>query len=195
VRKNLAQVEIADLPREGSDPAVDRQIRILRDLPLEVRVADASARRLRRGHRGIVEFFVYEMVKNALRSATGERPLAATLARAGDRLELSLENDVQVETTSGSCPRCGREGALRRVRRRRDAPPACERCFAAALQELLDASFQPGKGSGTGLGLFLIRYFLGAFWNGEIRARVVDAAAPTVAFTLSLPDPAPAATT
>ena len=41
----------------------------------------------------------------------------------------------------------------------------------------------------TGLGLFLIRYFLGAFWNGEIRARVVDPAVPTVAFTLALPDP------
>jgi len=189
VRRNLAQAEIAGLPAEGSDPAVDRQIAILRDLPIEVRAEDDRARTLTRGHRGIVEFFVYELVKNALRSATGERPLVARLSRAGDRLELAIENDVQVERSVGACPRCGREGALRRVRRRRDAPPACDACFEAALQELLDQSFAPGKGSGTGLGLFLIRHFLDAFWNGEIRARVADGAVPAVEFTLALPDP------
>src|SRR5207244_3424424 len=113
-----------------------------------------------------------------------------TLSRDGERFRLALVNDVQVDASHGVCPRCGREADLRRVRRRRDAPPACERCFSAALQELLDQSFAPGKGSGTGLGLFLIRYFLQALWNGEIRARVEDATIPTVSFTLELPDSA-----
>jgi len=190
VRQNLARVETADLPPEGSDPAVDRQLRKLRDLPIDVQVADERARTLVRGHRGIVEFFVYELTKNALRSATGARPLVASLARAGDRLELSIENDVEVDLSRGACPRCGRDGELRRVRRRRDAPAACPACFGPALQELLDQSFAPGKGSGTGLGLFLIRYFLGAFWNGEIGGRVLDPAVPSVVFTLALQDPA-----
>jgi hypothetical protein len=188
VRRSLAQVEIADLPPEGADPAVDRRIRVLRDLPLEVRVEDERARTLARGHRGVVEFFVYELLKNALRSSTGRRPLVARLRRTGDRLLLSLENDVEVEESGGLCPRCGREGVLRAVRRRSDAPPACAACFPSALEMLLEEGFAPGKGGGTGLGLFLIRYFLDAFWNGEIRARVADAAAPAVEFTLALPD-------
>jgi hypothetical protein len=81
---------------------------------------------------------------------------------------------------------------LRKVRRRRDAAPACDACFGAALQRLLDESFAPGKGGGTGLGLFLIRYFLTTFWRGDVRARVVDEATPTVRFTVDLPDGEPA---
>ena len=194
VRRNLAQVEIADLPPEGSDAGVDRQIKKLRDLELQVRCDDPAAERLARGQRGLVEFVVYELLKNALRSATGERPLVARLAplaRAASGnggVELSLENDVQVDVSEGACPSCGRTGRLRRVRRRRDAPAACDACFGPALQRLLDESFAPGKGSGTGLGLFLIRYFLSTFWRGAARATVVDEAVPLVRFTVELPD-------
>jgi len=194
VRRNLAQVEIADLPPEGSDAGVDRQIRKLRDLGLQVRCDDPAAARLAHGQRGLVEFVVYELLKNALRSATGERPLVARLAplaRAapgGGGVELSLENDVQVDVSEGACPNCGRTGRLRRVRRRRDAPAACDACFGPALQRLLDESFAPGKGGGTGLGLFLIRYFLSTFWRGAARATVVDEAVPLVRFTVELPD-------
>jgi hypothetical protein len=191
VRHNLAQVEIADLPPEGSDPGVDRQIKTLRDLKLEIRCDDPAASHLARSQRGLVDFVAYELLKNALRSATGERPLVATLSRHGSRVELALENDVQVEASSGSCPMCGRSGPLRRVRRRRDAAPACEHCFGASLQRLLDESFAPGRGSGTGLGLFLIRYFLSTFWHGEVRARVVDAATPIVRFAVDLPETVP----
>jgi hypothetical protein len=188
VRRNLAQVEIADLPPEGSDAGVDRQIRKLRDLPLAIRCDDPAAGRLARGQRGLVEFVVYELLKNALRSATGALPLTAVLHRSARGVELALDNDVQVDEANGVCPRCGASGRLRKVRRRRDAAPACDACFGAALQFLLDESFAPGKGSGTGLGLFLIRYFLATFWNGDVRARVVDAATPTVRFTVDLPD-------
>jgi hypothetical protein len=191
VRGNLAQVEIADLPPEGSDPGVDRQIRKLRDLALELRCDDPAARRLERGQRGLVEFIAYELLKNALRSATGTRPLVATLARAGHSVELALENDVEVDESQGICPRCGKSGRLRRVRRRRDAAPACDDCFGASLQRLLDESFAPGKGGGTGLGLFLIRYFLATSWRGEVRARVVSAATPVVRFEVDLPDGEP----
>ena len=196
VRRNLAQVEIADLPPEGSDAGVDRQIRKLRDLALQIRCDDAAAARLAHGQRGLVEFVVYELLKNALRSATGERPLVArlaplarTTAGGGGGVELSLENDVLVDVSEGACPNCGRRGRLRRVRRRRDAAAACDACFGPALQRLLDESFAPGKGGGTGLGLFLIRYFLSTFWRGAARAAVVDEAVPLVRFTVELPDP------
>lgn len=191
VRRNLAQVEIADLPPEGSDPGVDRQIRKLRDLPLELRCDDLASGRLERGQRGLVEFVAYELLKNALRSATGTRPLVATLARSARGVELALDNDVEVEESQGACPVCGSVGRLRRVRRRRDAAPACDACFGASLQRLLDESFAPGKGSGTGLGLFLIRYFLATSWRGEVRARVVDPATPLVRFAVDLPDGEP----
>jgi hypothetical protein len=81
------------------------------------------------------------------------------------------------------------------VQRRRDAAAACDACFGKALQRLLDESFAPGKGSGTGLGLFLIRYFLSTFWHGAVRATVVDEAVPLVRFTVELPDAGRAAGT
>jgi hypothetical protein len=195
VRRNLAQVEIADLPPEGSDAAVDRQIRKLRDLALTIRCEDPAAGRLASGQRGLIEFVAYELLKNALRSATGGRPLVARLDRSANGVALSLENDVQVELSEGTCPSCGRAGRLRRVQRRRDAAAACDACFGKALQRLLDESFAPGKGSGTGLGLFLIRYFLSTFWHGAVRATVVDEAVPLVRFTVELPDAGRAAGT
>lgn len=196
-RRKVAEVESADLPSAGSDPAVDRRRRLLTELPLEIELATPRAATLRRGQRGAVDFFAYELLKNALRSATGRTPLHARLDWRDGVLTLALENDVEVDESprgdgaAERCVRCGAAGPLLRVRRRRDAPPACARCFPAAFAALLEQSFAPGKGAGTGLGLFLIRYFLATFWNGTLTAQVVAAAPPRVAFTLALPDPDP----
>ncbi len=190
-RRKVAEVESADLPPAGSDPVVDRRRRQLTELPLEIEVATPRAATLLRGQRGAVEFFAYELVKNALRSATGREPLRARLDWRAGVLTLALENDVEVDALDGTCPRCGTAGKLRRIRRRRDAAPSCAGCFAAAFAELLEQSFAPGKGAGTGLGLFLIRYFLRTFWNGTLTAEVVSSDPARVAFTLTLPDPDP----
>ena len=188
LRRQIAAVETADLPPAGSDPAVDRQLEKFRNLSLEVTENSKDAGLLRHSSRGVVEFCVYELVKNALRSATGERPLEVVLDRDERGVRLRLTNDVQVDRDQGPCPRCGRVGERRTVRRRRDRAAACEQCFPASLEELLQGSFEPGQGGGTGLGLFLIRYFLSSYARGGIVAGVEDAMIPTVYFEITFPD-------
>ncbi len=189
VREHLAEVETADLPPLGSDPVVDRQIRRFRDLPLEIDVEPEGAAVLHRGHRGVMEFFAYELFKNALRSATGERALRVELRRTETALLWRVINDVQIDEETGTCPNCSRSpGPLRRVRRRRDERAVCADCFPAHLQQILAHSFEPGRGGGTGLGLFLIRYFLATYAGGSVDASVHDSKIPEVAFQITIPD-------
>lgn len=188
VRQHLAAVETANLPPSGADPAVDRLLRKFRDLELRVVAHHEDAGRLRRGHPGVIEFFAYELLKNALRSASGLRPLELHLDLDEHFQVWRLRNDVEVSEEPGVCPRCGQgPRTLRTIVRRREEGPACEGCLASHLQAMLESSFEPGKGGGTGLGLFLIRYFLQTYYGGQITAGVDDPAVPSVYFELTIP--------
>lgn len=181
VRERVGRTEAADLPRDVIDPQVEEQRRRLLELPLEIE-AEEGAAVLPRAQRGVLEFFAYELIKNALRNASGERPIRAEIRRQGERVVLRLVNDVRVKSETNGAGR-----RLLSLPRRPDLGSWPEEEFAERLQEALDRSFEPGLGGGTGLGLFLIRYFAREFYGGAVRARVVDAARRLVAFELELP--------
>ncbi len=189
-RERVAVVETADLPPPGSDPRVDRQIRKFRDLPLLIRTESTQAGRVQLGHRGVLDFACYELLKNALRNTSGTLPLEAHLERGKGEIILDLDNEVEVEETHGRCMRCKAAGrGVFVIPRRRESPPVCRECLAPTIESLLPKAFEPNKGGGTGLGLFLIRYFLCTFYGGQLSARVSDPLVPKVRFTLRLPDP------
>jgi hypothetical protein len=98
VRARVGRVEIADLPRESTDPMVIAQIARFARLPLEIEFArsDDEGRRITAGKRGILEFFAYELLKNALRNCSGKAPLRALVAKQDGRVRITLVNDLEV---------------------------------------------------------------------------------------------------
>lgn len=185
VRERVGSVEIADLPRSSNDPMVNAQIARFAQLPLEVEFArdDADGRRFTAGKRGILEFFVYELLKNALRNCSGKAPLRALVAKADGRVRIALVNDLEVreEKAGDGTPRW----RLPRI-------AGMKACTDAELQQevgtILAQCFEPGRGGGTGLGLFLIRYFAREYYRGSVTAAIHDWSKREVAFVLDLPD-------
>jgi len=198
VRRQVGEVEVADLPRESRDPAVVRQREKFLHLPLEVvclaphsadggvgaeEVDDEEAGTLTNGKPGILQFFFYELIKNALRNCSGDEPLRAEVVKGDGRVTVRIVNDVGVrEIESG-------DGATRFVLPRlADMEPVDEGGLHRKVEEALSNCFEPGRGGGTGLGLFLIRYFAREYYAGQISARVFDWPRRRVAFELELPD-------
>ena len=66
--------------------------------------------------------------------------------------------------------------------------PCTDAGLRVRVEQILDHCFAPGRGGGTGLGLFLIRYFVREYYHGSIRARILDWARRRVAFELEIPD-------
>ena len=188
VRAQVGEVEVADLPRESRDPAVVRQRAKFLELPLEVDVVggdedDEELATLTGGKAGILQFFFYELIKNALRNCSGEAPLRAEVEKRGATVCVRLINDVGVRDVVGE------DGATRYVLPRlADMDPVDEDGLREKVEESLANCFEPGRGGGTGLGLFLIRYFAREYYSGQIRARVHDWPRRLVAFELELPD-------
>ena len=56
------------------------------------------------------------------------------------------------------------------------------------MTETLEHCFEPGRGGGTGLGLFLIRYFVREYYRGTITAGILDWERRLVSFDLEIPD-------
>lgn len=183
-RERVGQVEAADLPRDSRDPRVKAQRAKLLELPLEVRFADfAPETRVLHGARpGILEFFCYELIKNALRNCSGREPIAVEVERAGDRARLRFVNDLEVAEVPTPA------GTRYRLPRIADLEAASEGELELKVAEILERCFEPSRGGGTGLGLFLIRYFVREYYAGSITARIRDWKARRVEFTLEVPD-------
>ena len=56
------------------------------------------------------------------------------------------------------------------------------------MVQILEHCFEPSRGGGTGLGLFLIRYFAAEYYAGSVSAGLYDWDRRLVAFELDLPD-------
>lgn len=185
VRRQVGEVEVADLPRESRDPQVVRQRAKFLELPLEVVVLGEGdeAGRLTRGKRGILQFFFYELIKNALRNCSGERPLRVEVEKADGRARIRFVNDLAVREVPGD------GGAIRYVLPRlAGMEPVDDAELRARVDEILARCFEPGRGGGTGLGLFLIRYFAREYYAGSVSARIHDWDQHLVAFELEIPD-------
>lgn len=185
VRARVGRVEIADLPRESTDPMVIAQIARFARLPLEIEFArsDDEGRRITAGKRGILEFFAYELLKNALRNCSGKVPLRALVAKQDGRVRITLVNDLEVreERAEDGTPRW-------RLPRIAGMKPCSDAELHAEVGTILEQCFEPGRGGGTGLGLFLIRYFAREYYRGSVTAAIHDWSKREVAFVLDLPD-------
>lgn len=185
VRARVGRIEIADLPRGSTDPMVNAQIARFADLPFDVEFAqaDAASHRFSAGKRGILEFFVYELLKNALRNCSGTTPLRALVDKADGRVRIAFVNDLEVreETATDGSPRW-------RLPRIAGMKPCTDAELRAEVDSILTQCFEPGRGGGTGLGLFLIRYFAREYYRGSVTAAIHDWSKREVAFVLDLPD-------
>ncbi len=189
-RAQVGEVEVADLPRDSKDPQVRAQRQKFSELPLEVVFrGDGEERSLQSGQRGILQFFCYELIKNALRNCAGREPLRVEVTKEGGRVRLAFLNDLDVQASQDKDGR-----ALFRLPRITAMQPCPEEEFRRQVDEILEHCFEPGRGGGTGLGLFLIRYFAREYYRGSVRAYVADWQRRLVAFELDLPDDLEAAT-
>jgi hypothetical protein len=167
VRRRVGEIEVADLPRDSTDPQVQDQIRRFTGVPLEVRaVGGDGAARLTAGKRGVLDFFCYELLKNALRNCSGRRAIEVEIEKRDGRVAMRFVNDLAIK----------------------EPQPATDAEHRARVDAMLAQCFEPGRGGGTGLGLFLIRYFAREYYHGGISAAVHDWERRLVAFTLDLPD-------
>lgn len=184
VRAQVGDIESADLPRLSRDPGVVQQREKLLSLPLEVEFEDEDARFLSAGRSGILQFFCYELLKNALRNCSGTVPLRVVASKHDGLLRLRFVNDVAIVTTDP-----GPDGAPRmRLRQRIGVAPCTEEELQMEVQQILAHCFEPGRGGGTGLGLFLIRYFAREYYRGSVSAGILDWEKKLVSFDLLLPD-------
>jgi hypothetical protein len=186
-RAHVGAVEVLDLPPSHADSRAARLRAKFADLPLEIRFDpdNPSARKITKGRAAVLQFFAYELFKNALRNCSGERPLRVEVEKKRDRVLLRFVNDLDVVTTPDPT---AEGGILRRLPRRPERTARSERELAAIVDDVLTNCFEPHVGGGTGLGLFLIRYFVVEYYCGSIRARVLDPAAREVAFEVDVPD-------
>lgn len=182
-RKQVGDVEAADLPRESRDKAVKEQIRKLTELPLEVEFADEKSRTIGGARRGILQFFFYELIKNAIRNCSGTEPIRVQVQKRDERVILRFINDLAVAPVADD-----RVVQRYRLPRYPDMQPCTDEELRLRVQEILAQCFEPGRGGGTGLGLFLIRYFVREYYRGSVSARLFDWSHHLVAFELEIPD-------
>lgn len=193
VRRQVGVLEVADLPSDSREPQVRQHRQKFLELPMEVilRNEDEWDGRLSRGKTGILRFFFYELIKNALRNCSGELPIRVEIERRGGRVVLRFVNDLAVQTirSTGSGGSGGPQGGtLYRLPRIADMEPCTDDELRVQVADILEQCFEPSRGGGTGLGLFLIRYFAREYYAGSVSASIDDWERRLVAFELDLPD-------
>jgi hypothetical protein len=123
-------------------------------------------------------------------------PLAVTVQRYRETgaIAICFINDLAVdERPPGTCDSCGQRSELPLGVLTVNAREAlCDACLRARVESNLDGCFHPGRGSGTGLGLFVIKHFLEEYYYGMIHSGIEswDAAKGRymVYFRLVVPD-------
>lgn len=193
-RDHVGRVEVLDLPESSADARAARLRKRFAELPLEiVFFPDApESRTLSRGRAAVLQFFAYELFKNALRNCSGERPLRVEIDRRRGRVVLRFVNDLEIVRVPDPS---GVDGFVRKLPRFPDRVARSDAELAAIVRDVLARGFEPHVGGGTGLGLFLIRYFVAEYYSGSIRAELRDPVRFEVAFELDVPDDLAAAPT
>jgi len=186
-RAHVGRVEVLDMPPASADSRVARLRAKFEALPLEVVFTpdDPNTRRLSKGRAAVLQFFAYELFKNALRNGSGNTPLRVEVRRRGERVSLKFINDLEIVRTADPS---GIDGFVRKLPRLPDRVARSDQELVAIVEDVLASCFEPHVGGGTGLGLFLIRYFVSEYYAGSIRASLHDVSRFEVAFELDLPD-------
>ncbi|MFH0947227.1 MAG: hypothetical protein V2A76_18720 [Planctomycetota bacterium] len=185
VRQQVGIIEVSDLPSDSREPQVVNQRKKFLELPMRVVfLGDGDeVRSITRGKPGILRFFFYELVKNALRNCSGEREIVVEVEKVRERVILRFVNDLAVRSVPADD---GRERFV--LPRIAEMEPCSGEELRTKVASILDQCFEPGRGGGTGLGLFLIRYFAREYYSGSVTARIHDWERRLVAFELDLPD-------
>ena len=188
VRRQVGVIEVADLPTDSRETQVRQQRQKFLELPMQVITLQDEGERsglLTRGKPGILRFFFYELIKNALRNCSGEQPIQVEIERRGPRMLLRFVNDLAVQTSQADDPQATPRHRLPRIAEMR----ACsDQELRVKVEDILSQCFEPSRGGGTGLGLFLIRYFAREYYAGTVSASIHDWERRLVAFELDLPD-------
>ena len=166
--------------------------------PLDIQWAgDGNPVIMKRGREAVLDFFFYELIKNALRNCSGRMPLTVSVQTVSlnNTVEVCFINDLLVESVEAdACSSCGElsRGEPLVIMSVHGREPLCTRCLHDRVEDTLEGCFFPGRGSGTGLGLFVIRHFLEEYYHGLIHCGIEswdpDASRYMVYFRLVLPD-------
>lgn len=185
VRAQVGEIEVADLPRDSRDPQVLAQRKKFLELPMDIVIEGDGdeAGRITGGKRGILQFFFYELIKNALRNCSGSVPLRVEISKFDEQVRLRFVNDLAVREITAADGR-----RLLSLPRISTMEPCTDEELHQQVDQILEHCFEPGKGGGTGLGLFLIRYFAREYYSGNVRAYVGDWSRRLVVFELDIPD-------
>lgn len=184
-RAHVGEVEVLDFPAESRDPRVLALRTKFGSLPLEIEFATEDARWITRGRVAVLQFFAYELFKNALRNCSGQRPLRVEVRKDRERVRMRFLNDLEI--AKEKAPR-GSDSIRYRLPRLPELDAASESELERVVAEVLARCFDPGRAGGTGLGLFLIRHFIREYYGGSITARLHDWSRHEVAFEIDIPD-------
>jgi hypothetical protein len=189
-------IETCYNPPESTDPGDVRKRQKFFETPLEIEHLNLDQPLvLERGREAVLDFFFYELLKNALRNCSGQVPLRARLERlvGSGNVSITIVNDLNVQDEEpGPCASCRTDTAPRLVVAARGTAPVCAACLRQVIEHDLEMCFAPGRGSGTGLGLFVIKHFLEEYYHGVIHCGIESWEPETrrflVFFRLVIPD-------
>lgn len=184
-RAHVGEVEVLDFPAESRDPRVLALRTKFGSLPLEIEFETEEARWITRGRMAVIQFFAYELFKNALRNCSGQRPLRVEVRKDRERVRMRFLNDLEI--AKEKAPR-GTDSIRYRLPRLPELDVASESELERVVADVLARCFDPGRAGGTGLGLFLIRHFIREYYGGSITAKLHDWSRREVAFEIDIPD-------
>lgn len=198
VREKVGRFESRELDPEDPDHQVQSQLS--KNLALEIFTGfdPAEKRTITSGRQPVLEFVLYEFIKNALRNCSGNRKLKAKVEARGEWVTIQLINDLNVEVRKPppgkpglGCSGCKRiVGELYWLANSDFLDAYCDDCLREKVEANLGECWEPGKTSqwGKGLGLFVIRYFLEKYYFGKTDCSIIHWPTREVTFQLTIPD-------
>lgn len=138
--------------------------------------------------RPVMVFIVSELLNNAVKWSSGQRPLEGYAYPRPGFVCFGLTNDLQIRRCPGSdlepgIPLCPHPQQAEYFQWMQDLSERylCLDCLVALVQDQLELNpdLSPGRrsqveSSGTGLGLFLTNFFITEFYRGELRLGLAD---------------------
>ena len=198
VREKVGRFESRELDTEDPDHQVQSQLSKNLHLEIFTKFEPAEKRSITKARRPVLEFVLYEFIKNALRNCSGRLKLKALVECRGEWVTIKLINDLNVETRKPppGKPGLGCSGCKRIVPElywvaNSDFLDAyCDDCLRSKVEANLGECWEPGKSSqwGKGLGLFVIRYFLTRYYFGKTECGIINWPTREVYFQLTIPD-------
>ncbi|MBI4616779.1 MAG: hypothetical protein HY720_24415 [Planctomycetes bacterium] len=198
VREKVGKFESRELDPGDTDHQVQRQLAKNLHLQVIAKFEPPEKKSVTKGRLPVLDFVLYEFLKNALRNCSGQRLLKAMVETQGEWVTIRLINDLNVETRKPppgkpglGCSLCKRIVPELYWLANSDYLDAfCDECLRRKVEANLQECWEPGRTSqgGKGLGLFVIRYFLKKYYFGRTECGVINWESREVYFQVTIPD-------